>query len=305
MRYSEAQMTSELLDQPEFTGLPRKIFICSTPRSGSYMLCRFMINAGLGVPHEYFNPVIMRQIAPRLDPAIEFDRLKWRCRGLRDRLPFGNADRAAEIRFLENYISALIPRRCQGGIFAAKIHFDQYVRVLDNPVGRTLLDGGLFIYLFREDLLQQAVSRNFAYVTGRWGIDDAVTTAPVSASDLLNVKGIDRELETLADEDRGWRVFLARNGLSPISVSYEQLCKEPFKFVATIADRIGIDPGTLDQGYTEPASPTARKGDPSLPSKEEVVRRYLATVRSINGLSSEMPGAPEGHASAQPGVAAE
>ena len=69
MRYTEAQVTSELLDQPEFTGEPAKIFICSTPRSGSYMLCRYMINAGLGVPHEYFNPVIMREIAPRLGLA--------------------------------------------------------------------------------------------------------------------------------------------------------------------------------------------------------------------------------------------
>ena len=61
MRYTQTQMTGELLDQPEFTGEPLKIFICSTPRSGSYMLCRYMINAGLGVPHEYFNPNIMRR----------------------------------------------------------------------------------------------------------------------------------------------------------------------------------------------------------------------------------------------------
>lgn len=284
MRYNEAQITSELLDQLEFDGVPQKIFICSTPRSGSYMLCRYMINAGVGVPHEYFNPVIMRQIAPRLGLAREIDGLNWRCRSLRDRLPFGNADRTAEIHFLERYITALVRKRCQRGIFAAKIHFDQFVRVLDNPVGRALLDGGLFVYLFREDLLQQAVSRNFAYVTGRWGIDDTVTTAPAGRSDLLDVKGIDRELETLANEDRGWRVFLARNGLSPVCVSYEQLCKEPDKFVAEIATRVGIDPGTLRQGYTEPVSPISNEGHSGLPSKTEVIRRYLAAVRTLHGV---------------------
>src|SRR2546423_9882733 len=119
MRYTEAQVTSELLDQPEFNGTPSKIFICSTPRSGSYMLCRFMINAGLGVPHEYFNPVIMRQIAPRLGLGKKIQRLKWRSSGIRDFLPLGKAERAAEVNFLANYVKSLVPRRCQRGTFAA------------------------------------------------------------------------------------------------------------------------------------------------------------------------------------------
>ncbi len=282
MRYTEAQITSEQLDQPEFTGKPVKIFICSTPRSGSYMLCRYMINAGLGVPHEYFNPVIMREIAPRLGLGESIEGLRWRCRSLRDRLPFGKADRIAEISFLQKYVAALVPRRCRAGIFAAKIHFDQYIKVLDNPVGRKFLDGGLFIYLFREDLLKQAVSRNYAYVTGRWGIDDTVTTKPAAPAELLKVAGIDRELETLADEDRGWRLFMARNGLSPMSISYERLCDDPPQFITAIARRIGIDPDTLDQSYSESAAPV-RDDDPALPSKSEVTRRYLDAVRQLRG----------------------
>jgi LPS sulfotransferase NodH len=294
MRYTEAQMTSELLDQPEFTGAPIKIFICSTPRSGSYMLCRYMINAGLGVPHEYFNPVIMRQIAPRLGLGESVKGLKWRHRSLRDRLPFGNRDRLAEMNFLDKYLSILIPRRCQGGIFAAKIHFGQYFIVLDNPVGRKLLDGGLFIYLFREDLLRQAVSRNFSYVTGRWGDDDAVTTAPVPQSDLFDATGINREIWTLADEDREWRLFLAKNGLSPLSISYEQLCKDPPGFVALIASRLALHPESLRHGYSEPVAPSGQD-EPALPSKSEVITRYLAAVRQIHGVSvqTELPPLPQ------------
>jgi len=246
------------------------------------MLCRFMINAGLGVPHEYFNPVIMRDIAPRLGLEKEIKGLKWRARSLRDRLPFRNADRTMEMNFVAKYAAALIPRRCQAGVFAAKIHFDQYLRVLDNPVGQRLLDGGLFIHIFREDLLKQAISRNFAYLTGRWGVDEAITTVPSTQSDLLEATGIDRELETLANEDRGWRMFLARNGLSPISISYEQLCKDPTEFVGVIARRVGLDVHKLRQGYSEPATPSG-EDDPSLPSKSEVERRYLAAVRKVRG----------------------
>jgi LPS sulfotransferase NodH len=282
MRYTQAQLSSELLDQPEYTGEPTKIFICSTPRSGSYMLCRYMINAGLGVPHEYFNPLFMRQIAARLGLEEQVKGLKWRHRSRKDRLPFRLPDRVAEENFLAKYIASLIPRRCQSGIFAAKIHFDQYFTVLDNPIGQKLLHGGLFIHLFREDLLRQAVSRNFSYVTGRWGDDDAVTTEPMPHSDLFEVSGINREIRTLADEDREWRVFLAKNGLASLSISYEQLCKDPPGFVALVARRLGIDPASLRQGYTEPIA-AFQSDDPGLPTKTEIIRRYLAAVRQVNG----------------------
>lgn len=291
MRYTEAQLTSEALDQPEFAGNPTKIFICSTPRSGSYMLCRYMVNAGLGVPHEYFNPHIMRQIAPRLGLGARVEGLKWRRKMRRDRLPFPLPDRVAEMNFLRLYIERLIPRRCQGGIFAAKIHFDQYFTVLNNPVGRRLLDGGVFIHLFREDLLRQAVSHNFSYLTGRWGDDDTVTTSPSPETDLLEPHKIDRQMAALADEDREWRLLLARNGLAPLSISYEQLCRDPSAFIAEIASRVGFDPGALRHGYSDSiASPLPE--DPSLPSKSEVARRYLAALRLLHGFTPAANGSP-------------
>lgn len=283
MRYTEQQLNSELLDQPAFAGEPRKIFLCSTPRSGSYMLCRYMINAGLGVPHEYFNPINMRRIAPRLGLGNRVAGLKWRHRSPWDHVPLSRAarGRAAEVDFLSNYIPAVVPRRCQGGIFAAKIHFDHFLKVLDNPVGFRLLDGGLFIHLYREDLLAQAVSTHFANLTGRWDIDDALATVPAVQPDFFDAATIDRVLDGLAEQDQGWRLFLARNGLSPISVSYERLCEDPYGVVTAIARRLGIDPATLRRGYSEAGAPS--EDDPALPSKREVARRYLATARRLQG----------------------
>src|SRR5487761_2453390 len=72
-------------------GEPGKLFICSTPRSGSYLPCRYMINAGLG------------------STVAE---LKWRPRRRMDRLRFGNPAREAEERFLAQSLAALIPKRC-------------------------------------------------------------------------------------------------------------------------------------------------------------------------------------------------
>src|SRR5205814_4771616 len=129
--------------------------------------------------------------------------------------------------------------------------------------------------MLRGNLVHTGAGRKSGDGTGRWGIDPTVTTGPSRESDLLDAAGIDRELETLADEDRGWRLFLARNGLSPMSVSYEQLCKDPNGFIAGIAQRFGIDPKSLRQGYTEQSVPAGDAG-PSLPTKDEVISRYLA-----------------------------
>src|ERR1700685_4074364 len=111
IRYTELQVSSELLDQPAFSGEPKKIFICSTPRSGSYLLCRHMINAGLGVPHEYFNPIVMQQMAPRLGLADDIAALTWGPRARKDRLlQRRRGEPAAERAFLEKYLSILLAR---------------------------------------------------------------------------------------------------------------------------------------------------------------------------------------------------
>jgi hypothetical protein len=124
----------------------------------------------------------------------------------------------AEINFLTKYLSVLVRKRRQRGIFAAKIHFEDFITVLDNPVGLSSSMAGYLSISSERIWLKQAVLRNFAFATGRWGIDDTVTTAPLAASDLLSVTGLDRELKVLAHEDHGWRVFLARNGLSPMTI---------------------------------------------------------------------------------------
>ena len=279
MRYTELQISSELLDQPEFADQPKKILICSTPRSGSYLLCRQMINAGLGIPHEYFNPIVMRQMAPRLGLESDIHGLTWWPRGWKDRLLLRRRRQpAAELAFLRKYVSFLLTRRCQGGIFAAKVHFRDFRRTLANSIGDELLDDTLFIQLYREDILKQAVSEHFGQLTGRWGIDDSVTTTPAANPNFLDPGAVDRALNDLADQDRGWRVFFARRGIVPLSMSYERLCEDPFSFLEVIARRVGVDPATLRRGYSETAPRSV--DDPALPSKGEVARHYLAAMAS-------------------------
>jgi len=301
MRYTEMQMTSELLDRPMFSGVPKKLFICSTPRSGSYLLCRLMINAGLGVPHEYFNPLVMRDIAQRLGLAAAVKGLKWRRRMPTDYLPFRRSARKAEEAFLENYLAAVVPRRCEHGVFAAKIHLEHYTKVLDNPTGREFLTGGVFVHLYREHLLSQAISMNIARATGRWGIDNTVTTPPVTNLDLTDTSTLDSTVTELALEDMEWRLFLTRNGISAISVSYEQVCQDPFGLIYALAPRLGVDPGSLRRGYSE--SPEPIQWNPTLPDKDEIASKYLQIMQKVQSVPAIRPARPVDFATASEAAA--
>jgi LPS sulfotransferase NodH len=100
---TEQQVNSAKLDQPPCP-LKAKLILCSTPRSGSYLLCRAMIHHGIGVPHEYFNGINAGVIGSRLGVGtinscdLEID---------------GSRRRA--------YINALLKCRTVNGVFATKI----------------------------------------------------------------------------------------------------------------------------------------------------------------------------------------
>ena len=245
-----------------------------------------MINAGLGIPHEYFNPIVMRQMAPRLGLESDIRGLTWSPHGWKDRLLFHRRrGRAAEQAFLRKYLRFLLASRCQGGVFATKVHFRDFRRTLNNSVGDALLENTLFIQLYREDILKQAVSEHFGQLTGRWGIDDSVTTTPAANPNFFDPEAVDRALNDLADQDRGWRVFFARLGVVPVTISYERLCEDPFSFLEAIARRIGIDPFKLRRDYSETVPPSV--SDPALPSKDEVARHYLTAIASLRAGASQ------------------
>ena len=219
----------------------------------------------------------MRQMAPRLGLEGDIRGLNWSPNSWKDRLLFRRRRaRAAELAFLRKYLRFLLARRCQGGVFAAKVHFRDFRRTLNNSIGDALLENTLFIQLHREDILKQAVSEHFGQLTGRWGIDDSVTTTPAANPNFFDPGAVDGALNDLADQDRGWRVFFARRGVVPVSISYERLCEDPFSFLEAITRRIGLDPRQLRRDYSETAPPSV--SDPGLPSKDEVARHYLAAI---------------------------
>jgi LPS sulfotransferase NodH len=257
---TESQINSAKFDQPRCP-VKTKLIICSTPRSGSYLLCRALIRHGIGIPHEYFNGINAGVISSRLgldkvtSPELEVD---------------GKERRA--------YIAALLEHRTVKGIFAVKIQGGQFAQYFKSSEGIELFRGARFIYLYREDLLSQAISFHVSLLTGRWGTDDTVATTPSSNPQFFDNDLIASRMNVLAVQDMQWRLFFARNGTSPLVFSYEAIKDDLAGALLKIVTSFALPVLSRDFSYVESVSDSS--GD--APLKSEIRAGFLRANRRIS-----------------------
>jgi LPS sulfotransferase NodH/GT2 family glycosyltransferase len=262
IRYNELQISSDLLDQPHCP-VRAKVFICSTPRTGSYLLCRAMIHHGIGIPHEYFHALHAAIIGPRV--GIDALQNGWLLK------TDAGARRA--------YIRELAHRRTVNGIFSAKVQWSEFAQFLNNPEGLELFQNGHFLYLYREDLLAQAISLHISYQTGRWGFDDLTTSEPRSEPNFFDNASINKYLEEISVHDMAWRRFFTRHRISPLTVSYESLIADTGSVLRSMVEAFSLEVSSTDFAYTEERSADAR--DPRLPTVAEIKAHFLDAHQQI------------------------
>lgn len=208
-------------DRPSSEPANRTLIICSAPRTGSYELCRYLIAAGVGVPHEYFHANYSRLLAER-----------W----------LFNDHPLAETQ-LSRYIAALRRRRSQNGVFATKLQYGQFDRHLRNRQGAALFDGATVVHLFRSDVATQYASARAALESGTWDYSQRQTSTPV-VRDRANFneffKEALNELNWIVGEDAGFRGLFVLLNIHPIFVTTDQLFGEPRAIVDRIAAAVGV-----------------------------------------------------------------
>jgi trehalose 2-sulfotransferase len=252
---TESEVNSSRFDQPP-GALATKLIICSTPRSGSSLLCRAMMHHGIGIPHEYFNGLNASAIAPRLgagdvaSPELEVD---------------GAARR--------RYIAALIGHRTINGIFAVKIQGGQFAQYFNRSLNTPLFHGAHFIHLRRGDLLAQAISFHVALLTGRWGRDGTTTTRVVQNPQFFDRAAIDNLLHVLADQDREWRLSFAHHGIVPLSLTYEGIKDDLPGALRNIATYTNLALPSYEFDYCESA-PGEFRG-PDEPAKSAIRQWFI------------------------------
>lgn len=181
--------------------------VCSTPRSGSGLLCRGLAAAGAGgIPAEYFNP------GQRV-PLTE----RWGC----DLVPRAYADALRR------------HRTDDAGTFGTKLHWDQ-LAALQDELGRDLsaaavaatidelVPGATLIHILRLDLTGQAVSLWRAKLSGVWA--ERRSAPPSSAPPpRYSYRGILACRREIAEQEAAWLRFFRGAGREPIEVVYEEL----------------------------------------------------------------------------------
>jgi len=205
----------------------RTYIICSTPRSGSGLLCRALAGPGvLGTPLEYLNSVHRGILTER-----------WGC--------------GAHLR---SYIATLHARRTSPeGLFGIKVHWDQLVAtqkevsmgdgdreaydVPDELLGN-LFPNPLFVRILRMDIDAQAVSLWRALRSNVWSValnDPSHLGAERAPYCFDGIDGCRRSIET---GEAGWDRLLQRLGVEAHIVSYEQLTSTFSKTVADVVRHI-------------------------------------------------------------------
>jgi trehalose 2-sulfotransferase len=216
----------------------RFYIVCSTPRSGSGLLCRALAGATLaGTPTEYFNAANRAALTAR-----------WGC---------GAA--------LDAYVDALRSRRTTSeGVFGTKLHWEQFEQLRAEALGlgraepefeisagllEELFPAPLYIHIVRRDVNRQAISFWTALHTRVWSQPLAVDKCeppPVPYS----FEGIDRCRRLSENAELHWDRFFRFNGIEPLDVVYEDLCESYEGTVASVLRQ--IVPGAGDDAVGPP-----------------------------------------------------
>lgn len=223
--------------------------VCSTPRSGSGLLCRALAATGsAAVPMEYFNGALAPALAQRWGCPVEPD----------------------------PYRDALWARRADGhGLLGVKLHWRQLLDVVGEPRPESLaqLLGVMprCVRIRRADLARQAVSLWTALQTGVWSVGSAQAgEEPDVGYDFAGIERCRAEIEA---GDAGWDELIAVAGLEVTEVTYEELVA---RFELTIRRVVAfVAPDAGEVSVAPPA--TARQGGARA---QALLDRYLADLAS-------------------------
>lgn len=205
----------ELVERVSNNRTPASIKYCifMIPRSGSTLLTELLSSTGsLGFPGESFVPDVIRTLS---------------------------------LTFLDLFPSyedlLLCGLQSDNGVFGIEV---EHERLQEEHRFFADLTSWRHIYIWRKDLLAQAISYQISIDTGVWhsfvgsAQDDELRYIPRST--------IIEKINSLLKAERFFRDFFAENQMTPYSISFEELMSDQILHVRKIADHIGIDSATLN-----------------------------------------------------------
>ena len=214
--------------------------ICTSPRSGSTLLCGLLAATGVaGQPESYFH-----------SPSVE----SW-ARGVGLPREAGVPD----LDFLRSVFAAVLRAGTgETGMFGLRLQrhsvaffFEQLALLYpdrDTDIARLRAAFGrvLFIHLTRADKVEQAVSYVRARQSGLWhraadGTDlERLTPVGEPGYDGAELRARYAEMVRY---DQDWEDWFDAMGIAPLRIGYDALAEEPTRFLRVILRELGVDEG--------------------------------------------------------------
>src|SRR5262249_3610945 len=119
--------------------------------------------------------------------------------------------------------------------------FSSRREVADIDVLRRVFGRVRFIFLYREDLLPQAVSWSRAEQTSVWYEMIDGRSAPSRADPRFDRAQIDELLSTIKEHNTSWKDWFTIAGVRPYEVRYEALERDPRTTTCGVLDYLGLE----------------------------------------------------------------
>lgn len=221
--------------------------ICTSPRSGSTLLCTLLRATRVaGWPESWLYGPSIGDWAKRME------------------LP-------EDTPFRDIVAGVLDKGRAGGSVFGLRQQWPSFPllcstleRERPETTARGRLEGALgplrYVYLKREDKVEQAVSLIRANQTGIWhrNADGSIyERKDPSGEDGFDANAIEEQARQLTCYDECWSAWFDAEKITPLRLTYDDLSSNPNGTLALVLDWIGIDPSHAN-GIT---APTRRLAD--------------------------------------------
>lgn len=216
----------------------RSYVICTSPRSGSTLLCRLLREVGdAGLPDSHFH-----------EPSLD----KWLgCYGLQ-KDEFRSQMDALKAVFHAAYEHG----KGSGQFFGLRLQrhsFNFFIEQLSVlypsiPTDKRRMEAAfgstLFVHLTRENKLDQAISYVKAKQSGLWHkAPDGTELERLSAPKKLvyDATAIARQIELSEQMDAEWEIWFAEEKIKPLRITYDELAAAPYATLIRVLKALGLE----------------------------------------------------------------
>ena len=199
------------MDSPLWSEDSRTFCIATTPRSGSTLLSDLLRQNDVGIAHEYFQSKgHMRVLEERFGAMRYHD----------DKVSMD----------LDCYVNQLKRHRTTPkGWFGFKIFWEDFAWLQRSDQFKEYFSPLQFIYLYRKDILAQAVSLLIAGQSGQWN-----SLQQVHGTTRYDANKIIYNVSRLNDYIQLWINWLAQSGMPYSTVCYEDLLQQPDRMASEL-----------------------------------------------------------------------